>query len=526
MYTTSSASPGIPPTSRLGRESIHYLFVIIILLMAGKSIAMPKGHARLGLHGGDRVGMLVDEPGPAISVNTFGGYGVVESISPVDGAHHGLYGSITGSFYWASWFSAALGFDGLMQFHPKDDFQNLEKDRSLIGLPYLYLRSGYPITPKLLLGGDLRVLIPGNEAPSLVWSGITVDVAPLLTISIADHHTLSFKTGFRLDRTENAAPDLAHVRPGDRMSVPYSSYHAVLAGALWIYEINALCVWAELSADFLIGSSESFATSPMRVSTGVRYHITPSIELNLLTTVSLSKRPELTPDTPLIPIEPRISLFAGITLNFGRPYRTAVSGDKTDGNDRIDNAPTGQQTSDASKHIAADNTAAAPTGGTVSSRVLDVEGLPVAGAKVTIIAGKVEKTTTTDRNGKFELAGIPAGDATLRIEMPFFEPRTKQIKVTDGSTWTEGLPPLMESEVGSQIRGLVRNLNGDPVAATITVSPSNNRISANADGEFQLDVEPGQYRVTIEARGYKSQNRNVTVGTNSVEILNVDLRTK
>ncbi|MBN2718029.1 MAG: carboxypeptidase regulatory-like domain-containing protein [Deltaproteobacteria bacterium] len=504
-----------------------FIWVATLSTLAHPAYGTTPGYSRKGLHGGDSVGVLVDAPGPVISAGVHGGYGIVESIPPLDGPHHSLTGSFSGAVYLAPWFSTALRFDGLIQTHPKDEFDQLGKDRSVLGQAYLILRSGVPLSSKLLLGGELRVWIPGGDAPSLEWSAATFDLVPLLTVSPTPTHTLSFKTGFRFDQSENAAADIAHVRYGDRVSFPESSYHGVLAGVLWMYHLQAVSLWAELSADVLIGAPIS--QSPMRIGAGVQYPVHPRIQLNLQTTVSLSGRPEISTSSSLIPIEPRVLFLAGAIITFGNTGTDSGAGTNTDSraDDVSQTSIDPEQTGHFTQPSHSGKDAAPPTAvGTIASRILDRDGFPIAGAKVTVIRDGFQQTAVTNRDGEFEVPGVPVGNATVHIEMPFFDSRTETVQVTEGTVWDNPLPPLLESEVGSQIRGLVRNLKGDPLLATVTVSPGNTRIATTAAGEFQMDVEEGTYRVTISSKGYKSQQHSVTVGSNSVEILNVELRRK
>ena len=84
-----------------------------------------------------------------------------------------------------------------------------------------------------------------------------------------------------------------------------------------------------------------------------------------------------------------------------------------------------------------------------------------------------------------------------------------------------------------EIRGLVRDFNGRPLEASVVVqrvaaegeaSEDPMRAQTDADGLFQVEVQPGDYRVTIEAPGHTAQERTVTVEERGVTVLNADLR--
>ena len=49
------------------------------------------------------------------------------------------------------------------------------------------------------------------------------------------------------------------------------------------------------------------------------------------------------------------------------------------------------------------------------------------------------------------------------------------------------------------------------------------RVVPDPSGTFQLDVPPGKYDIVIEASGYQTQRRKVSVDPQGVVILNADL---
>ncbi len=491
--------------------------------------AQSVGVSRYGLKGGDHVGILTDDH-RELTIGAHGGYGVVESMGPVKGVHQGLYGHFAADLHLSPVFAVALGVSGTVQFHPKDEFGS---DKSILGVPFLRIRSGVPITPRLKLGGEIRIVVPGEKAPSLAWSGTTMDLSLLITVMPKSGHTLAATAGFRLDNSENAAPDPMRTRYGDRVAMQYSSAHAILAGILWMLQCRVAAVWTELSGDILLSDDIAISTVPMRFATGVRYHLNEQIQFHLTTSTSLSRRPDISPGTPLVPIEPRFLGLLGITWKFA--FGAKPSFRNTAGNDPAANTRTSaQMQNDAEAQPASDTSqdtqgaagSETETAGTVASTVRDVSGLPVAGAAVTVVSGEFEVHVTTNRRGQFSVSGVPLGKAEIVVEMPFFETSRTTIAVSGDGQSEVALPVLVESEVGSQIRGLVRNLAGKGVVATITVTPDKRQLTTNSDGEFQLDVEPGSYTVTVRAPGYRNQRRVVKVGNNSVEILNVELRKK
>ena len=501
-----------------------------LMPVSGRAVqAQSVGVSRYGLNGGDHVGILTDDH-RTLTIGAHGGYGVIESIGSVRGAHQGVYGHFATALQLSPIFAVALGVSGMAQFHPEDEYGS---DKSILGVPFLQIRSGVPITSRLKLGGEIRIVVPGEKAPSLDWSGTTMDLSLLVTVMPKSAHTLAATAGFRLDNSENAAPDPSRMRNGDRVAMQYSSAHAILMGILWMFQTHSAEVWTELSGDILLSDDIAISTVPLRFATGVRYRLNEQIQFHLTTSTSLSRRPDISPGAPLVPMEPRFLGLLGATWKFAFGAKRSVenvAGNDTDA-DTLTSASTQkddgvQPASDTPKDTPVTDGGETETAGAVISTVRDVSGLPVAGADVTVISGEFEAHVKTNREGQFSVSGVPTGKAEIVVEMPFFETSRTTIVVSgDGQVEVE-LPVLEESEVGSQIRGLVRNLAGRGVVATITVTPDKRQLTTNSDGEFQLDVEPGQYTVVIRAPGYRNQRRVVKVGNNSVEILNVELRKK
>jgi hypothetical protein len=84
-------------------------------------------------------------------------------------------------------------------------------------------------------------------------------------------------------------------------------------------------------------------------------------------------------------------------------------------------------------------------------------------------------------------------------------------------------PPVASAPRGA-LRGLVRDFAGRALSARVAIEPGGHEARTDRDGFFELELEPGEYEVRMEAPGHAPQTRRVRVQENGVVILNADLR--
>jgi hypothetical protein len=170
---------------------------------------------------------------------------------------------------------------------------------------------------------------------------------------------------------------------------------------------------------------------------------------------------------------------------------------------------------------------AAPAATSVAGRLLDADGAPVAGARVSLRAGALALETDTDEQGGYRFADVPVGPAELAAEADGYQPLSFDAAIAADAP---ALPDqVLERIPLGQLRGLALSFRGRPIAAQIRVVSLDqedappHELSAGADGRFTLDLPPGRYEVRVSARGYAPQERTVEVAADGVMILNLDL---
>jgi hypothetical protein len=421
------------------------------------------------------------------------------------GRHDRGMGSLGVALVPLDWLALSLELAGRVDAHPRDA---LGKSVTGTGDPFLRARVGHALGHNgLSLGGELGLWLPGNEAPSFRAKALTPELKLLLSFQRARFVLLAM-LGARIDQSSASAPDLTRLRPGDRVSLGLSDSHALLTGlGLGVYATPRLSVFAELSADLLLGAkAPSLIDSPLRFSAGVRYFVLDPLQLELALHTSLSQRPSIAPSEPLVPIEPRVAAVFGLRLSFGKPKPKPV----------------------AKPNYAEPPPPAEPTQlASISGVLTDPEGAPLPEVVVKLLASDGLLETISDAQGRYSFEQLHPGKAEMRADAAGFKSAHWQVEIKDQPI-VEPPRALEPGESTGVLRCLVRSFESAALKATVSVRDARGKRVAGGDtdkgGTVEFALPPGEYRVMIEAAGYRSQRSQVQVDANEVAILNVDMR--
>jgi hypothetical protein len=472
----------------------------LLLLLAtsvarGAEPASTAADAQPGLH---QVG-IASNASPALAA-TFG-YGYTEKQDAADGAHHRLSLRAAAALPVLRWLSLGALLDGRYDLHPHDSGQ-------VLGGAVLARASAK--TGGVRLGGELKAWVPGAEDASTVLRAASLDARALLGGQLGTVELASV-VGFRFDRSVAAGTHASTLGAGDRLALGLSDFDAVLVGLGAGVPFGKSELLVEASADVLVGrGAPAFLQSPLRLAAGVRHDLTRPLALEVLAVGSLSAQPDLAPGAPLVPNEPRVSLFVGAH------YRFLPSPSETSPREAPPPSPAPAPVPVPAPVIAA------PTDARVVLVVRDEQGAPVPLAQASVLcAGKLVELAS-DGAGRYIGEHIAPGSAVLRVEALGFEPLERNV------TLTAGVPLELELTLTllpqpSQVRGLIRNLSGKPLVAKVRVEPIGLEAVTDVSGEFRLDLPPGNYDIAIEAPGYAKQKRRVSVVAQGVVVLNAEL---
>jgi len=456
------------------------------LAYAEEEAELPASDALPGIY---RVGIA--RTAPAAVAGTLG-YGFTEAQHADDGAYHRLSLRAAASVPVVNWLSLGALFDSRYDQHPNDSGGIV--DTALQARATKTLGAWQ-------LGAGLVGRLPGAESFSTTMRSASVEGQALVATTVGRVRIASL-AGYRFDRSGAAGKDAANLSSGDRLALGLSDFDALLFGlgaGVWVDKNELL---AELSTDLLVGSgAPAFSQSPLRVAVGARRTVARGLSLELMAVGSLSQQPDLSPGAPLVPNEPRLSVFASIRYQF------------------LPHLPPPEKPSPPP----------APPIQVLSSRleltVNDDQGAPVTSPTAFAIVAGERRDLSCDPAGHCTLEDAKAGELLVRVEAANFEPSELPVKLQAGVTEKLELR-LVAVPPPSQLRGVVRSLDGKAVAVRVRVEPVGTEASVDDQGSFQLDLPPGGYDVVIEADNYVTQRRRVQVEPKGVVVLNVDLARK
>ncbi len=462
------------------------------------------------LPGGLHVPSADTLPGGAVQVGLLGGFGYRKGLLAADHSFSRGVGDFAIAFGATDMLSIGLSLDGRFDKH-----SGAVTDDGYVGDPHLFVRLGKAIGATKL-GAQVGLWVPGKDAPSVAGSAISVDARALATLA-AGPGALTLTAGFRLDNSLKSVDQPERLSAQDRVSLGVSEFNAALAGVSYTVPSNKVWFTVEGSTDVFVGTD---APSPIfRGGASVGYHLND--QWAILGFVEGAKVPGLSygevamGEVTLVPYEPIVTGGLGLTARFGGPK--AGSSSSIVKND----VPKAVEVIEYAE---------------LAGEVTDENGKPVVGAKVVVKLKNNTGSAVTDDKGAWSVTQLPIGKtidstttlddtgAEVTVEVDGKKPGKSTLTlVKGGNTATKiALDPILPDGV---LKAIVKALaTGKPIAgATVKVEPGGKTVTTDAEGKFQIEVPPGQYKITVTSPGLKVQQLDVTIDPNGVTIKNIDL---
>jgi len=475
----------------------------VIALLAGAAPQRVRAEPALpalatdGLSGGRYVASALDSPRPSLRFAGSAGYGYTENVLGPDDRHHRVAGELAVALLVAPWLQATLGGEFRADLHTPD---GPGRETTALGNSRVATRHVLSLGPRMAIGVAPRVLFPGAESPARGFVAASYELAGMFSARLPRDLELSLNAGYRLDRSRLAHRHALELPATQRLSMGLSGKkHACLLGALLVVPLAAYRISAEWSWELLLGGPVHPSKSPMRLRVGLQRifgeRFLPGIEL----AVDVSSRPEF---VGLTRIEPRVwsRLSLAVLLERSAPKTLPKQSDE-----QVPPAPAPLPAPPRS----------------ITLQIVNASGQPIEGALVSMPGdgdGNGE-TYASGADGRVTLH-VPEGVTAATIEAPGFEPVWRAL----GGEQSESAVVLMPELPVGEIKGLVRNVEGKPLQASVTVLPQGKTVSTDAHGEFTIAVAPGDYAIKVEADGYEQQERQAQVELRGVTIIVIDLR--
>jgi len=455
---------------------------------------------------------IVGVPTPRLALALDAGYAFTEA-QVDEGAHHRLIGQLGVGLAPLEWLELGVRALGRHDRHPDD---GMGADSGTTTDLALLARGGGDVGSGFRLGGDLAARFPGSESIGDSLSSPALDARALFAWAHTSGVHFAGFAGYRLDQTDGVAKDSDRYRLGDRIALGASEFDAVLVGVGAVVPVASAELLAELSGDVLVGSgAPKFSQSPLRASIGARLGLSDAAALELQSDISLSSRPDIGPDSPLIPIEPRFSVLAGFRYRFWngpapQPEPVVAPPPK----------PKPVVVAPPPKPVAPPPP---PPMNTLRVTVVDkTTGHPLSDAEAEIIVGGQTRPLQFVTESTFEIGEVPVGTVELVVRAERLKDWRKQIQVTEGQPLDVRVE-MIPAQNSGQIRGLIRGFDGKGLMAQVRIQPGEHAVQSDADGSFIVDVPPGNYTVEVSLTGYRTQKLTARVGKDGVIVLNVDM---
>jgi hypothetical protein len=386
-----------------------------------------------------------------------------------------------------------------------------------VGDPEVALKGGVEIGKGFGIGGLLDLRFPSGagffEASA---SATNVFFALLATWSGGSKLPLGvhLNLGFLRDGSANLFSDLSKLTHAQRFAAQVSSFNRLVARIGLEYVTKYVGPFLEVSLEPFLGEGNpGFDKSPNILSLGARVWLTKKKGLQLLAAVDVGLTgvgdgmPVTTEPGKYAFAIPRWNLLFQASYRFD-PFAAPEVRVVSDGGSPDVKPPEAIQT------------------GVVLGSVTDARSeKPVWHARVALEGEHASSLAVNPQDGSFRTYKLPVGKHTLVASADGYDPAKLEVEViADGQADAKiKLAPRAAISPGT-LRGTVKSVQGKTLpGATVLIPETDQTIAAGTDGTFSVSLKPGEYKVVVSAKGFRSQTKTIRIQEGSTIILNVDL---
>lgn len=512
---------------RVAATSISAITLLVAMLAAAPCAraqdcarCTAAGEAADALPGLSEVPVAELRPEISGAITIAGGYGLSIDEPWAGSTRHRLFGSIAGAIHLQPWLAIGASMRGRWE-----SIQRENTDTGLIGIPTLSARLTVEPIERLGLALDVAAWMHGSEAPSLEPASTSMRARAIgsyrALLGVGTSLVLTAALGGILDNSRAAAPRAITdaLSDADRLSLGVSDFSGVLVGLGGALRLDAVELIAEASYRILAGDGAPPAAAiPLHIVLGARVRpFGEWIELGVYADVlaSEARADQIERGRPASPIDPRIALFTTASLRLGVGREAELADEQGEGRRSDDEDPSDEVPPPASV-------------GSLSGRVLDHTGEPIAGASIEVVPASAAPEAeplraSTDVDGRWSIAAVPPGPARIVVRVEGRDPIEQSVEVLAGEALDAPDARIARALPQGEIRGVIQGANGAPIAAQIRIDPLGLELECDADGAFEAEVPPGHYRVIVRAPGHRAQTREVEVVERGVVVLNAQL---